>query len=185
MISGLIRSLTPEEFSVRFASRNLEFVERLIEHLNRLLTLLANFGVLVGIGFLIYEVRLNTQTLQAQAYQSRAEASFQNQAALADSEFMAPLLAKASELGGFPTATLDDFSYEERVRLRSYGQSMRIVLDNQFYQYEQGFLGEDYFQAGIKSSMTRMAPFWATVGGVPLRPSFEGAILRFSAEQND
>ena len=90
-----------------------------------------------------------------------------------------------SELGGFPIATLDDFTAEERVRLRSYGQAMRIAMDNQYYQYEQGFLGEDYFQAGIKSTMIRMAPFWSVVGGVPLRSSFEEAIIRFSGAQND
>ena len=41
------------------------------------------------------------------------------------------------------------------VRLTFFGQSMRIALDN---QYEQGFLGEDYFEAGIKPTMIRMAP---------------------------
>ena len=37
-----------------------------MDRLNQWLTLFANIGVLVGIGFLAYEIRLNTQATHAQ-----------------------------------------------------------------------------------------------------------------------
>ncbi len=44
------------------------------ERLNTWLTLLANFGVIVGLGVLIYEVRQNNELTLAEIEQSRSEA---------------------------------------------------------------------------------------------------------------
>ena len=99
---------------------------------------------------------------------------------LADSQFLAPLLSKLAGQGGFPVVSAEDLTDEEKHRLRSFGQAMRIALDNQHDQYERGFLDESYYQSTFVPVIQGMAPLWRAVGGTPLRPSFEEVVERHS-----
>ena len=64
------------------------------ERLSSWLTLLANFGVIVGLGVLVSEIRQTTELTLAEIEQSRSEALLEWRQDLALSEFSAPLLAK-------------------------------------------------------------------------------------------
>jgi hypothetical protein len=151
-----------------------------LDRLNQWLTLIANLGVVAGIVFLGIEIQQTGDAINAQTYQSRAEGSRQQMMALAESQFLAPLLSKVAEQGGFLAVAGEDLTEEEIQRLRSYGHAVRIALDNQHYQYERGFLDEDYYQSTLISAIQQYAPLWTAVGGMPLRPSFEEVVQRHS-----
>ena len=67
-----------------------------MERLNQWMMLVANIGVVAGIFFLGFELQQTSDAINAQTYQSRAEASRQQMWELADSEFLAPLLSKVA-----------------------------------------------------------------------------------------
>ena len=125
----------------------------------------------------------NSEITLAATYQSRAEASLQLMSMIADSAHVAPLLAKVREQGGISESAVEALSEEERGRLRAFSQAMRIVLDNQHYQYERGFLDEEYYRSSVLPSVAGMISMWDAIDGTPLRPSFEELIARLRAEK--
>ncbi len=151
-----------------------------MERLNQWMMLVANIGVVAGIFFLGFEIQRTRDAINAQTYQTRAEGSRQQMMAIADSQFLAPLLSNLAGRGGFPVVSAEELTDEEKHRLRSFGQAMRIALDSQHYQYEHGFLDEAYYQSTFVPVIQGMAPLWTAVGGTPLRPSVEEAVQRHS-----
>ncbi len=106
-----------------------------VEKINTWLTLGANVGVAVGLVFLYFEISQNTEMMQAQINQSRTDTAVSEQQAVYNSDYIPALLVKA-EKG-------EEFSDEEVVRYRSYFRSYNRNMDNQLWQYNQGFLGEN------------------------------------------
>jgi hypothetical protein len=151
-----------------------------VERLNQWMTLVANIGVVAGIVFLGFEIQQTGDAINAQTYQTRAEGSRQQMMEIADSQLLAPLLSKVAAQGGFHAVVAEDLTEEEKQRLRSYGHAMRIALDNQQYQYERGFLDEDYYQSTFIPAIQQFAPLWTAFSGLPLRPSFEEVVQRHS-----
>jgi len=74
----------------------------------------------------------NSDITIAATYQSRAETSQQMMAVIAESEHIAPLLARIREGGGFPKFSIDDLSEEEN-------KARCEQLDN----YHKAFEGAD------------------------------------------
>ena len=65
------------------------------EKLSNWLGVLANFGVLVGILFLVLEMRQNQELMQVQIQQSRAELAATISMNTAESEYFVPLTFKS------------------------------------------------------------------------------------------
>ena len=103
--------------------------------LNSWLSLLANFGVILGIVLLVYEIRQNTDMMRAQINQSRAEAAMSEQQATYNSDHI-PALGAKIERG-------DPLSTEDRIRYEAYLRAFNRNMDNQLWQYNQGLLGEN------------------------------------------
>ena len=47
-----------------------------------------------------------------------------------------------------------------------------IDFDNEYYQYQQGFLDEEYYEHWFKRRLPRVARRWRSLGVVEMRPSF-------------
>ena len=118
----------------------------------------------------------NSEITLAATYQSRAEASQKMMINVADSEYVAPLLARIREGGGFTGFPIEDLSEVEKGRIRAFSQAMRIALDNQHYQFERGFLDQEYYKSSVLPSIASMIEIWDAVDGTPLRPSFENLV---------
>jgi hypothetical protein len=148
------------------------------DRLNQWLTLVANVGVVDGFVFLGLEIQQNSDAINAQTYQSRAEAAQELSTTIMDSEHFVPLLAKLGS-GLFPSdpAVLAELNPEDRIRLTAFHQWMRVALDNQFYQYQRGFLDEEFFNGVTKPSMAAMTPAWEELRVIlSASPAFREAI---------
>ena len=97
--------------------------------------LLANLGVITGLVFLAVELRQNTNMMEAQINQDRTDTALSFQQANYNQEFMPPILVKV-ENG-------ESLSREEMRRYESYFRGFNRNMDNQLWQYRQGFLGEN------------------------------------------
>ncbi|MEM7430940.1 MAG: hypothetical protein AAF351_03255 [Pseudomonadota bacterium] len=154
-----------------------------VDKATRWLTLVANIGVLIGLVLLIVELRQNQELTRAQIHQSRTDAWVANIFERADTEYVAPVLMKFHE-AGYPDNldALEALSPLELRRMHDVLFAFHGDYDNMHYQYEQGFLDEEYYQARIVRSIKNLAPYWRK-RGITGRPSFEKEIDRILAEQ--
>ena len=131
------------------------------DRVNRWLTLGANTGVLIGIILLLVELDQNRDLVQAQIHQGRSDTWVANRFARADSEFVAPIIEKIYA-AGWPDdmSATDGLTPIELRRLHDVFSAFAGDYDNLYYQYEQGYLDEEFFRHRIEPSIRTMAPWW-------------------------
>ena len=115
--------------------------------LNERLSLFANLGVVIGLAILILEVSQANKLAETQAHVARLDQMQQARLALAESEFLPDLVAKASNEG------VQSLSGVERIRLREWHQSVLHRMESHYYQYERGYLDEDTGKAVLDSAV--------------------------------
>lgn len=98
-------------------------------------SLLANLGVIVGIVFLVFEMRQNSELMRVQINQARADAAMLSNEHSFNSEFIPAILAKIKEG--------NELSAEEWIRFVDYFRAMNRNQDNVLSQYDAGMLGEN------------------------------------------
>ena len=103
-----------------------------MDNLNKWLTLLANVGVILGIVFLAFEIRLNTNMLQSQTLNSLTEYQLDFYALMSSDPVIAEIHQRgiAGELEAGSTE-MGMFIYMSTANLRRWA--------NEWYQYNQGF----------------------------------------------
>ncbi len=154
------------------------------DRLTRWLTLTANLGVIVGLALLIFELSQNSDLMRAQIHQSRADAYVSLFEDRADAEYLVPALEKVRAAGGWgnPSA-LDQLTDDELARVRWYLGARRGDYQNLHYQYQQGFLDEEYYLSSVVNGIVTFAPWWENLNfnGGSVRPSFRAEIERIMA----
>ncbi len=70
----------------------------------------------------------------------------------------------------------------ERGRFRLWQIAQQTHWDNLFYQYQQGFLDEEYYRDSFRVRVQRLAPIWGALGMTGNRQSFEAEMARILAE---
>jgi hypothetical protein len=105
------------------------------EKLNSWLSLGANLGVVIGLVLLVTEIRQNTDMMEAQINHSRTETAMSEQQGIFNSEFMPAILVKVDKG--------EQLAAEEIRRYQSYFRGFNRNLDNQLWQYNRGFLGNN------------------------------------------
>lgn len=137
------------------------------------------FGVIASLIYLSVQIRQNTHAMDegrrlalAQTYQMRADALQQMLVTAAHSEIGA-IIFKLTE-DGYPedVTALDRLSAEERVRFRMWQIAQQTHWDNLHFQYQQGFLDEEYFNDSFRERTVRLAPVWRALGITGGRRSF-------------
>ena len=103
--------------------------------LNSWLRLGANIGVVIGLALLIYEINQNTEMMQAQINQGRTDTALSEQQAVFNSDYIPALDVKIRNG--------EQLSDEELVRYEHIFRSFNRNMDNQLWQYNHGFLGEN------------------------------------------
>lgn len=137
-------------------------------------------AIVVSLIALVMELRQTQSALLAETYQTRAIDAIGELVDVADSEFIAPLLA-ATNYGDDQdaVANLDSVS---RLRLLHYLHARMIDWDNEHYQYQSGFLNEDFFEATTTDSVRTWAPRWRSIGLVEGRKGFREYVDRVLSE---
>ena len=101
---------------------------------NRWLVLAANFGVLLGLTLVIYEIRQNAELMQIQISQARADAAMLSNQQTFESEYVPSILVTIQQGG--------ELSEEEMVRYVAWFRSMNRNQENVLSQYLFGMLDE-------------------------------------------
>jgi hypothetical protein len=139
------------------------------DRLNRWLTLGANVGVLIGLTLLVVELRYTNDLAIASAYRSRgAEIQEAFQAVALDPD-LSRILLKFEQKG------IDDLTDHERIRIRHWQWARQLRMQNQFNDYQLGFLDEDLYQVMLVSAAESYG-LWTQLGVVVEDPKFRAAI---------
>jgi hypothetical protein len=102
---------------------------------NSWLTLGANVGVVVGLMLIIVEIGQNTEMMRAQINQSRTDTALFQQYSMSDTDYIAPIVAKIRRG--------EQLSDEEMLRYDAHMRAFNRNQDNNLWQYNQGYLGEN------------------------------------------
>ncbi len=117
---------------------------------NMWLSLGANIGVVVGLFLLVVEIGQNTDMMRAQINQSRTDTALFQQYSLADTDYIAPIIVKS--MRG------EQLSDEELIRYDARMRAFHRNQDNNLWQYNQGYLGENIprsIKGGVRAVIGR------------------------------
>ena len=146
-------------------------------------------AVVVTLVYLAIQIRQHTRAMHeakrlalAQTYQMRADALQNMLVHAAESDHIGPIISKLVA-AGYPEeiASLDRLSATERGRFRQWHIAQQTHWDNMFYQYQQGFLDEEYYRDSFRERVRRLAPVWRALGVTGSRRSFDREIDRLLA----
>ncbi len=147
-------------------------------------------AVVVTLVYLAIQIRQNTHAMAesrrlalAQTYQMRADALQEMLVHAAESEHIGPVITKLVD-AGYPenVQSLDALTTVERGRFRQWQIAQQTHWDNMFYQYQQGFLDEEYYRDSFRVRVRRLAPTWQALGLIGGRGSFDEEIRQILAE---
>ena len=113
-----------------------------MERLNQWLTLVANFGVVIGIVFLAYEMRLNTNAMLSGTAAQMVSNWNSIQMTIAAEEGLPEALAAAAGKDWQP-----DFSSAPTLRVMNAASSMLRSTEYEFNEYQRGNLDEEIWSA--------------------------------------
>jgi len=152
---------------------------------NSWLTLGANVGVIVGLFLLIAELDQNSDLVRAQIHQARSDNYESFMVDIADTEYFLPAYQKFSAAGGpQDISSLDTLDSIERERISRYYQGRLGGYDNLFFQYKQGYLDEEFYEARVVGAVVRIAPLWVELGLLErgVTPGFAAEIERIRSD---
>lgn len=139
------------------------------EKLNRWLALVANFGVVVGLGLLVFELREAQNFAETEASVRRLNQMQEAQTAIALSESLAELQVRARMDGA------SSLSPTELSRLQYWESSVRLRMRSQYIQYVRGYLDAETAEGIIRTAVTFL-PYWQDLGYELGDNEFEQAI---------
>ena len=142
--------------------------------IGQMVSIFANLGVLAGIVFLAVEVHQTQIAMQSQAYQARAlDAIYWDYELAKDKQIRK--IAYQLETGEIDLSTL---SSEERQVALYLVDAAKVDVDNEHYQYENGFLDPGFYNGVTVPSIRKRAPIWRDLGLTEGRPAFRREVDR-------
>lgn len=150
--------------------------------------LLGAVGVIATLVYLSIQIRQNTRSLDAtqrlalaQTYQMRSDA-LQNMLVQAAASDIGGIIYKVTA-AGYPDdiGALDTLTPEERSRFRQWHIAQQAHWDNMHFQYQQGFLDEEYYRDEFVKRVQRLWPAWQALRLTGGRQSFFDELRRIDA----
>ncbi len=151
---------------------------------------LGSIAVLATLVYLSVQIRQNTRSMEeskklalAQTYQMRSDALQMMLVQAADSEHIGPIITKLTG-SGYPEdiSALEHLTTNERGRFRQWQIAQQTHWDNMFFQYQQGFIDEEYYRDSFRERVKRLAPTWKALNVTGARGSFTNEIDKIMAE---
>jgi hypothetical protein len=140
--------------------------------------LIALVAVIGGLIAVVMELRQTQSALRAQAYQSRAlDVIAAMRVSSADPELDLLIKRVYSKDMDIESATPD-----EKSRISSHFYTKRTDLDNEHYQYQNGFLDPDFYRTTTEPEVKAFAPFWRALGIAEPRQQFTEEVDRILAD---
>jgi len=144
--------------------------------LNSWLAVLANFGVVIGLVLLAYELREAQHFAETEAAVRRLDQMQEAQREMALSESLANIRVRAQ------SGAIESLSADELYRLQRWEYSVRLRMNSQYIQYVRGYLDEETAD-GIVQSAVNALPYWEELGYELGDTDFEQAIKRAAGRQ--
>ncbi len=153
---------------------------------------LGSIAVLATLVYLSVQIRQNTRSMGeskklalAQTYQMRSDALQMMLVQAADSEHIGPIISKLTG-AGYPEdiGALEQLSKVERQRFRLWQIAQETHWDNMFFQYQQGFIDEEYYRDSFRERVRRLAPTWKALKVAGARGTFAAEIDDILAEDS-
>ncbi len=156
------------------------------DKLNSWLALGANFGVLIGLTVLIFELNQNTEIMRAQMINSRVESQAFRRASTYQNDLLR-IRAKLEDEGRGMLLSEDTYSEltaYERVVLREFYAVWVVTSGNTFYQCSEGYLDEESCDALRRTLVQNIIPGMKVTGRDlrSERSSFIAEVRRLSQE---
>ena len=159
------------------------------DSINRWLSLGANVGVVIGLILLLVELDQNSDLVRSQIHQARSDEHVAYRMGVADSDHLLAARLKLEEAGGLnDLSSIDQVSPMEARRIKEFLTARHQDYDNLFFQYQQGYLDEEFYVYRVAQSIRLFGPWWRKLnifesGG--RRPSFQREIDRILADKVD
>jgi hypothetical protein len=129
---------------------------------------------------LVMELRQTQSALSAETYQTRAIDAIGELLDVADSEYLLPILTATNN--GADYEAVANLDAEDRMRLLNYLRARMIDWDNEHYQYQNGFMNADFFEATTTTNVKVWAPRWRAIGLIEGREEFREYVDRVLSE---
>ena len=146
------------------------------DKINRWISLGANIGVIIGLIMLVIEVRHANNLAEASAYRSRGDEIQAILNSVALSSELAEILVKVDTQG------VHALSDVETKRFWSYLRAGIFRMQNQFNDYNLGYLDDDSYQSMIAEAIRRR-DWWKELDIAVDDPDLEQAIESALREQ--
>ena len=150
--------------------------------LGQLVTILANIGVIAGIVFLALELRQTQRSMAAQAYQARAFDAIAWQFELAQDADQRRIWLSSRTDDDFDVNSLTGADYEI---VKVLYTAKRTDVDNEHYQYQNGFLDPGFYNSNTVPDIASSAPIWRALGLDDGRPEFHLEVERILKESGN
>lgn len=145
-----------------------------LKDIAELIALVAVVGSLVAVAI---ELRQTQDALQAQTYQDRAFDAIEWHFDVANNPQLSIIFREDVDLENL---TPTEYTVAFNMAIASM-----IDLDNEYYQYQQGFLDQEFYYGDTVGGIARMAPIWRKFGLRESRSDFRAEVDRILAEQTD
>lgn len=142
--------------------------------------LIGILAIVASLIALVLELRQTQSALLAATYQARAFDAIAEERAVADSEFLLPVLITSAY--GEDKEAVAILGDADRARLIHFLRSRMIDRNNEHYQYQNGFLDADFFEVTTSSSIKKWAPRWRAIGLTEGRHDFKDYVDRVLEE---
>lgn len=148
-----------------------------VDRLNGWLSLVANVGVIIGLGMLIFELKHASDLSEVEAYQTRVNEISETSKEFALSENLADIYQRLRVEG---VAALTPV---ELRRVEAWETGKIIRMQAQFYQYQRGFLEQHAVRAMLLAAAANV-DLWDEVGVVADDPEFRRAVDAVAATED-
>ena len=156
-----------------------------MSELNDWLILVANIGVIIGLGLLVYEIRQNSELVKAEIHSIRSEGKANRQMDLANNGVASTIIAKAVE-NGFPNdpGYRDSLTPEEQMRLGQMFTAIAEVTSNWHVQCQLDLLMDETCADIQRKQILWLMPRLRATGGslYLMTPGFVSEVQRVMTE---
>jgi hypothetical protein len=148
-------------------------------------TLIANFGVVMGLVLLAYEVHQANKLAETDAYLDRLDQMQEAADEYAESQYLPQIYEK---LGGYEgiygsdfADRLDTLTTVERYRLGSRERGVMLRMSGHYFQSLQGYIDESTGQKVLRDAKRRLG-LWEILGIEIEGQAFAEALEEFNAD---
>ena len=142
--------------------------------------LIGIIAIVVSLGAVAYELRQTQSALVAATYQARAFDAINEALTIGDSGELIRVLVATDSGGDFEAVAA--LNAEDRERLRHFLRARMVDWDNEWYQYQNGYLDEDFYRTTTLPSIQRYAPRWRNIGHTEPRTEYRAFVDELLAQ---